>query len=92
MRCNNLLAPTPAVEAVDIRLIGRDSNPTLWKRLIGVVVVVQRQANLFEIVLALRPPRRLTSLLHGRQQQRNQDSNNRDHDEQFDQGEATTRE
>jgi hypothetical protein len=53
----------------------------------GIVVVVQREADLFEVVLALRAPCGFPRLLHGRQQQRDQDRNDRDDDEQFDESE-----
>jgi len=33
----------------------------------GVMIVVQRQADLLEVVFALRPPGSLPCLLHGRQ-------------------------
>ena len=52
------------------------------------LIIVNRQAHLFEVVAALRAPRRFPRLLHGRQQQRDQDGDNRDDDQQFDEGEA----
>ena len=53
-----------------------------------VVVVVKRQSNLFQVVLALRPTSSLTRLLNGGKKQGNQDRNNCDHDQQFDQCES----
>ena len=53
-----------------------------------VVVVVEADAELFEVVLALRPCGRRPDLLHGRQQQADQDRNDRHDDEEFDQGEG----
>ena len=50
-----------------------------------VMVVVQSQTNLLQIVLALRPASRLTSLLNSRQQQRHQNGNDRDHHQQLNQ-------
>ena len=48
------------------------------------VVVVQGEPDLFEIVGALNPPRRLARSLDGRQEQRDQDRDDRDHDQQLD--------
>src|SRR5439155_24041660 len=58
--------------------------------LVGIVVVVHRQGNLLEIVLALGTGRGLADLLHGRQQQADQDGDDRDHHQQLDQGESLT--
>ncbi len=52
-----------------------------------IMIVVQGQAHLLEIVLALGAAGRLARLLHSRQQQGNQDRDDRDHDEQLNQGE-----
>jgi hypothetical protein len=49
---------------------------------------MKRQADLFEIVRALRSPGRFTGGLNGRKQQRDQHSDNRNHHEKLDQGEA----
>jgi hypothetical protein len=54
------------------------------------VVVVVRQRNVVQVVLALRPPSGFTSHLHSRQQQTDQNCNDRDHDQQFDQGKSLT--
>jgi hypothetical protein len=51
---------------------------------------VQRQSNLFEIVLALRPAGGFTRLLHRRQQERDQDRDNGDHHEQFNQSKSSS--
>jgi hypothetical protein len=45
---------------------------------------VNRQASLFQVVDALRPPCALPRGLHSRQEQRDQDADNRDHDQQLD--------
>jgi hypothetical protein len=58
------------------------------QRLVHVVVVVQGQADLLEIVRAARPPGGFPRLLNGGQQQRDQDRDNRDHHQQFNQGES----
>jgi len=50
--------------------------------------VMQCQADLLQIVLALRSCRCFPDLLHGRNQQGDEDRDNRDHDQQFDQGET----
>ena len=50
----------------------------------GRRVILESDAELFEIVQALRPPRRFTGALNGRQQKRDQHADNRDDDEQFD--------
>jgi hypothetical protein len=52
-----------------------------------VMIVVQGQAVLFEVVLALRSPRRLPCLLYGWQQESDQDGDNGDHHQQLDQRE-----
>jgi hypothetical protein len=48
------------------------------------VVIVQRQADLLEVVAALSAAGRLAGLLDGRQQQGDQDRDDRDDHEQFD--------
>ena len=55
------------------------------KLLVGDMVVVQRQPQLFEIVATLSPPSRLASRLHRRKQQRYQDGDNGNDDQEFDQ-------
>jgi hypothetical protein len=49
---------------------------------------VQRDAELFELVRAFRPPRSLACRLDCRQQQRNEHTNDGDDDEQFDERKA----
>src|SRR5919198_1519086 len=53
-----------------------------------VVVVVERQADLLEVIRALHAIRRLADLLDGGQEQANEDRDDGDDDEQLDQGEA----
>ena len=48
-----------------------------------VMIVVNRESNLLQITLALRPPRGLPRLLDCWQQQRNQNCNDRNDYEQF---------
>jgi hypothetical protein len=54
------------------------------------MVIVQRYADLFEIVFALGSPGRLAGLLHCRQQQRNQNGDDGNDDQKFNQRESTT--
>ena len=61
----------------------------LWKLQMHVVVVVQREANLLHVILALRAASGLTRLLHGRQQQADQNRDDRNHNQQFNEREAT---
>ena len=59
-----------------------------WEFAVHVFVIVQCQPLLMQIVLTGHPPGRFAGHLHGRQQQRNEHADNRDHDEQLDQREA----
>jgi hypothetical protein len=52
------------------------------------MVVVQRNAELLEIIPALGTAGSLASGLNGRQQQRDEDADDRNHDQQLDQGKA----
>lgn len=52
------------------------------------MVVVDGQTNLLQMIAALGATGGFTSLLNGRQQQRNQDRNDGNHDEQLDEREA----
>jgi hypothetical protein len=53
------------------------------------MVIVAGESNLLEIVFALRTAGGFASLLDSRQQQRDKDRNDCDHDEKFDQREST---
>ena len=53
-----------------------------------IVIVLGGQADLLEIVRALGTPRGLARGLDGRQEQRDQDGDDRDHHQQLDQREA----
>jgi hypothetical protein len=46
-------------------------------------VILDRQTDLFQVIHALSAARSLPRGLHRRQEQRNQDPNDGDHDEQF---------
>ena len=63
-------------------------TPPERERAVGVVVVVQGQADLLEVVDALGAAGGLAGRLHGRQQQADQDGDDRDHHQQLDQREA----
>ena len=56
---------------------------------VGLVVVVDAQADLLQVVHALHAPCSLARRLNGRQQQRDQYRDNRDDNEQFDQCETS---
>jgi hypothetical protein len=51
---------------------------------------VDGQSQLFQIVFALRTTSRFASLLDSGQEQSNQDRNDRNHNQQFNQGESTS--
>jgi hypothetical protein len=53
---------------------------------VRVVVVVQRQPELFEIVAALGTPSRFASRLHGGEQKRDQNTDDGNNHQQFHQG------
>src|SRR5262245_20739639 len=61
------------------------------QRVILALVVVQRQAELLHVVLALQARRGLTDMLDRGQRQAHQDRNDRDDNEEFDQGEGVVR-
>lgn len=54
----------------------------------GVQIIVERQADLLEIVAALSPARRLAGLLNSGKEQRDQDGDNCNHNKQFNQCEG----
>jgi hypothetical protein len=51
---------------------------------------VQREADLFQVIGALRAAGRLAGGLHGRQQERDENGDDGDHHQQLDQGEGWT--
>ena len=55
------------------------------------VIGVQRQPQLFEVVGATGAPRRRAGLLNRWEQHRHQQTNDGDHDEQFNERESTAR-
>ena len=56
-----------------------------------VVVVLKRQPELLEVVLALHPPGRFAGSLHRRQEQCHQDADDGDDDEQLNQRKPTAK-
>ncbi len=72
-------------------LAAREIGPIAVNRqvLVGRVIVVDSQADLFEIVAALHPPRRFARRLNGRQQKSHEDADDGDHHEQLDQRETS---
>ena len=61
---------------------------TGWQVPPSRVVVLKRQTDLLQMIQATGASRRFTCLLHGWQQQSHQDTNNGDHNQQFDEREA----
>jgi hypothetical protein len=55
------------------------------------MITVCGQADLLQIVVALDPVGRLAHLLHGRQEQADQDRDDRDHRQQFNERESAAR-
>ena len=67
--------------------VAADSNSTPDGRpTIVVVVIVAGQGDLFQVVHTLSAGRGFADLLHGRQEQANEDGNNRDHDQELNEG------
>ncbi len=56
----------------------------------GIVIILQGETDLLEVVGATDPPRGLSGRLNGRQQQRDQDGDDRDHHQELDQCETRT--
>ena len=86
-RCANPGIAAP-VFAVGIGIDGIDRPRR--KRIRSLVVIVQRQPELFELVLAFRTAGRFTGLLHGGKQHRDQNRDDRNHDEQFNESKTAT--
>lgn len=77
-------APGPSRVPLEVRLAaGIEAQPADRQRLVHVVVHVQTQAELLQVIGARHPPRRFPRGLHGRQQQRDEDADDRDHHQQF---------
>ena len=60
------------------------------KHIVRVVIIVESLTQLLQMIATLRPTCGFSSLLHGGQQQRNQNRDNGNNDEQFNQGERAT--
>ncbi len=71
--------------------IHHSSHAARGKPAVRFVVVVQRQANLLEVIPALKSPGGFPGRLHRGEQERDQDTDDGDHHQQFDQGERTVR-
>ena len=67
------------------------ARPAGGKQSLTLVVVVQRQADLLQVVDALGPPGRLARRLHGGQEQGDQHGDDGDDDQQLDQRESAAR-
>ena len=82
--------PSPAGTQLDRRraaaLQGADVSGR--EEVVDAVIVVHRQADLLQVIQALRAPGRLARRLHGRQEQGDQHADDGDHDQQFDQRET----
>jgi hypothetical protein len=65
------------------------SGRTCWELLSRIVIIEQREADLFQIVLTMTSPRRLACSLHCGQQQCHEHTDNRNHDEQFNEGKTS---
>jgi len=93
-------APGPARSVVDrvgvlrILVAGVDDVPVdaahvaRWEGVVGVVIVVERDADLLQVIRAIDPPCRLAGGLHGGQEQGDQDRDDGDHHQELDQREA----
>jgi hypothetical protein len=62
----------------------RDRGVVLWLVLIGIVIILNRDANLAHIIDALSAARRLASSLNGWKQERDKNPNDRDYHQQLD--------
>ena len=69
----------------------RDRDGARREQIIGIHVIVDRQADLLQVVGALGPPRRFACGLHRRQEQGDQDCDDRDHHQQLDERESGPR-
>ena len=81
--------PTPS--RPEVRVVGRDSGLVAGRESAhSVVIPMQRQPDLFEVVLAFQSTGSLADSLHGRQKQADQHCHDGYHDEKFNQGESAT--
>ena len=63
---------------VDGRIATPGRDREWWENVVGRVIVVKCQPNLFQVVRALNSSRRLAGRLNGGQQQRDQHRDDRD--------------
>ena len=71
--------------------VGEAATPIDGEKVVDIMVIVHRQADLLEMIATLGPTGRFTGLLYRRQQQGDQDRNDGDHYQQLDQCERGTR-
>ena len=87
--------PTPVINSVPRAGTGTPvvmmvTATAIRENAMRIVIVMYRQANLFQIVAALRTTCRLSRLLNGREKQGNQYRYDCNHYQQLDQSKATT--
>ena len=70
--------------------VDQSPQPARREAIVDAVVVVDRQADLLEVVLALGASGRFARRLHGRQQQSDQHADDGDDHQQFDERKATS--
>jgi hypothetical protein len=70
-------------------VLARTLIRSVWERLVGIVIAVQRERQILEVVLALRAAGRFAGGLDGRQQQCDEDANDRDDDQELDERERS---
>src|SRR5262249_19134168 len=80
--------PRPGELGVRVRVGGRQRRVRGRQDAVGGLVVVDRQADLFEVVLAAHAGGGLADLLDGGQEQADEDGGNRNHRQQLDQREG----
>jgi len=87
-------APGPGASALQVARrhdparFGQGGNQARGKAPFGPLVVVQGQPHLFEVVRAAHAGGSLADLLHGGEQEADEDGDDGDHHQQLDQGEA----
>ena len=69
-----------------LKIPGRGAAPVIFPHIdagakfaVGGMIIVQPNPHLSKVIGALGPPRSFSSRLHGRQEQRDEDGNDRDH-------------
>ena len=80
-------SPAPS-RALIVSHTGVGGNIPRWEHSMEIRVTVNRQPDLLQVITALGATGRVTSLLHRREQQGNENSDNGDHHQQFNQREC----